>query len=56
VGAALRPLHLLFLTEALADHLIHRRFDKAGADAFALTIALAIIGNERNGIQLSMWG
>jgi hypothetical protein len=30
---ALGPLHLLLLAEALADHLIDRRFDKADADA-----------------------
>jgi hypothetical protein len=45
--AALGPLHLLLLAEAVADHLIDRRFDKAGADPFAIPIALAIVGDER---------
>src|SRR6266566_9229137 len=44
---ALGPLHLLLLAEAPADHLIDRGFDKAGADAFAIPIALAIVGDER---------
>jgi hypothetical protein len=43
---AFRPLHLLFLTEPLTHHLINGRFDKAGADAFTITVALAIIRNE----------
>ena len=43
---AFRPLHRLPLAEALADHLIDGRFHKAGADALALPVALAIIGNE----------
>ena len=42
----LGPLHLLLLAEALADHLVARRLDKAGADALARAIALAIVGDE----------
>ena len=41
-----RPLHLLFLTEAHTDDLIDGRFHKAGADAFPVTVALAIVRNE----------
>src|SRR5262245_22424846 len=44
--AALGPLHLLLLTEALTDHLVDRRFEKAGADALTTAIALAIGGDE----------
>jgi len=32
--AAFRALHLLFLTEALADHLVDRGLDNARADPF----------------------
>ena len=39
--AALGPLHLLLLTEAFADDLFDRRFDKAGSDALPIPIALA---------------
>jgi hypothetical protein len=41
-----RPLHLLFLTEAFTHDLIASRFHKAGADPFALPVALAVIRNE----------
>jgi hypothetical protein len=44
MGTALGPGHLLLLTEALADHLIDRRFDKPGADPLPVAIALAVIG------------
>jgi hypothetical protein len=40
------PGHLLFLAEALADHLVDRRFHEAGADPLSCPVALAIIGNE----------
>jgi hypothetical protein len=43
---ALDPLHLLLLAEAPADDLVDGGFDKAGADAFATSIALAIVGDE----------
>jgi hypothetical protein len=43
---AFRPLHRLFLTEPLTHHLIDGRFHKAGADAFPVTVALAIVRNE----------
>jgi hypothetical protein len=46
VGAALRPSHLRLLAEAVADHLIHGGLYKAGADPFALPIALTVVGNE----------
>src|SRR5215831_3842880 len=42
---ALGPLHLLLLTEAPADDLVARERHKAGADALALAIALAIVGD-----------
>jgi pyrroline-5-carboxylate reductase len=51
--AAWGPGHLLLLAEALADHLIHRGFHKARAYPFAVPVALAIVGNEANGIKLS---
>jgi hypothetical protein len=44
--SAFRPLPLLAFAEALADHLIYRRFHKARADAFAVPVALAVIWNE----------
>jgi hypothetical protein len=34
------------LTEMPTDHLLDRRFHNAGADALALPLALAIMGNE----------
>jgi hypothetical protein len=40
------PGHLLFLAEALADHLIDRRFHEAGADPLSCPVALARIRNE----------
>jgi hypothetical protein len=43
---AFRPLHLLLLTETPTDHLLDGRFHNAGADALALPLALAIMGNE----------
>ena len=43
MGAPLAPLHLLLLDHALADHLVDSRFLKAGADAFALAVPLAIV-------------
>ena len=46
MGPAWGPGHLLLLAEALADHLIHGRFDKARADAFAVPVTLAVVGNE----------
>jgi hypothetical protein len=44
--AVLGPLHLLLVAEAVAHHLIHSRFHKAGADPLAVTIPLYIVGNE----------
>src|SRR5215471_8025043 len=41
--AAFRPLHLLFLTEPFAHHLIHRGLHKARNDDLAMPIPLAII-------------
>src|SRR5215510_14173616 len=46
IGAAWKPGHLLLLAEAFADHPIHGRFYKAHADAFAVPVTLAIVGNE----------
>jgi hypothetical protein len=46
VGTTWRPGHLLLLAEAFADHLIHRRFHKARADAFAVPVMLSVVGNE----------
>ena len=46
MGTPQRPLHLLLLDEASADHLIDRRFYERGADGFALPPALAEVGNE----------
>jgi hypothetical protein len=46
MGAAFGPLHLLFLYHPLAHDLVHRRFDKARANAFALVIALALVLNK----------
>jgi hypothetical protein len=46
VGPAWGPGHLLLLAETLADHLIHGRFHNARAAAFAVPIALTVIGNE----------
>jgi len=42
----LTPPHLLFLDHALADHLIHRRLDKASGNPFAIAIALTIVWDE----------
>jgi hypothetical protein len=49
--AAWGPGHLLLLAEALADHLIQRGFHKARADPSVVPVALAIVGNEANGIK-----
>ena len=46
VRAALGLLHLLLLAEAFADHLIHGRLHKTGADPFPRTVALTVVGNE----------
>jgi len=46
MGRVFRPLHLLLLAEALADHLVHGGFDKAGADPLSGAVALTIVGNE----------
>jgi hypothetical protein len=40
------PLHLLVFAEALADHLIHGRLHKAGADPFPVAVTLTVVGNE----------
>jgi hypothetical protein len=40
------PLHLLLLTEALADDLVDGRLDKTGADALPIPVALAVVGDE----------
>jgi hypothetical protein len=53
MGRVFRPLHLLLLAEAVADHLVHGGFDKAGADPLSSAVALTIVGNEANGIKLS---
>src|SRR6185295_19392184 len=47
MGTLLRPAHLLFLDEALADHLVHRRLHKRRRDYLAVPIAVAIVRNER---------
>lgn len=44
--AMFRPLPLVFLIKALADHLGDRGLDKARADPFPSTLTLAIIGDE----------
>src|SRR5207249_4859898 len=44
VSPPLAPSHLLLLHHTLAHHVVHRRLDKAGADALAGAIALAIVG------------
>jgi hypothetical protein len=46
MGAALAPPHLLLFHHPLAHHLVHSRCDKAGADALAVAIPLAIVGNK----------
>ena len=46
VCAASRPGHLLLLAEALADHLIDRRFHKARAHPLSSPVALAIVRDE----------
>ena len=46
MGAPLAPLHLLLFHHALADHLVHGRFDKARADALAVAVPLAIVGDK----------
>jgi len=46
MGALGTPLHLLPLGKALGNKVIHRRFDKAGADSVSLAIALAVVGDE----------
>src|ERR1019366_457686 len=40
------PLHLLFLDEPSADHLIDRRLDECRADPFALSPSLAKVRDE----------
>jgi hypothetical protein len=39
----LGPLHLLRLTEALADDLVDGRLDKTGADVLSIAVALTIV-------------
>src|SRR3989442_3622786 len=46
VSPPLAPSHLLLLHHTLAHHVVHRRLDKAGADALAGAIALAIVRDE----------
>jgi hypothetical protein len=41
-----RPLHLLLLHHALADHLVDRGLHEARADPFAIAIALAVVDDE----------
>jgi hypothetical protein len=41
----LTPGHLLLLHHLLAHHLVHCRLDKAGADPFALAVALTLMGD-----------
>ena len=42
----LGPLHLLPFHQAFGQHLIDRRLDKAGGDAFAVAMALGVIDNK----------
>ena len=46
MGPAWRPGHLLLFAEAFTDHLIDRRFHKAGANSLSSPGALALVGNE----------
>jgi hypothetical protein len=46
VGATLRPLHLLLLHKAFADHLIHGRLGHGRRDGFPVAVPVPIIGNE----------
>ena len=40
------PLHLLLLNHALADHLVHRGFNKGRADRLAVSVAFAKVRDE----------
>ena len=40
------PLHLLLLHHALADHLVHRRFNEGRADRLAVSVAFAEVRDE----------
>jgi hypothetical protein len=46
VRAPQRPLHLLFLHKASADHLVDGQFDGRRADCFPLPPSLAEVPNE----------
>ena len=47
MGSLGAPLHLLPLCEALGNDVVHRGFDEVCTDSLSLTIALAIVRDER---------
>jgi hypothetical protein len=44
------PFHLLLLHHALADHLVHRRFNEGRADRLAVSVAFA-----ENSVTFLFW-